>query len=92
MGRPKTKNRIRLACESCDREDFDGIDAIPDDWEDVTEVQSYEDSIAPLPERGVEWPPQTDGRQRFDGQWWTHLGTCPECQAEDAKATGKLFA
>ena len=29
----------------CDREDFDGIDNLPDDWEEIDEVQSFEDSI-----------------------------------------------
>ena len=29
------KNAIRLACVKCDREDYDGIDAIPEDWDEV---------------------------------------------------------
>jgi hypothetical protein len=28
---------IRLACMSCDRDDCDGIDEIPEDWHDVSE-------------------------------------------------------
>ena len=28
----KHGRRIRLACLNCEREDFDGVDALPDDW------------------------------------------------------------
>ena len=43
--------KIRLACMNCDRNDFDGIteeqlaEAIAKGWQDVTEEQSYEDSV-----------------------------------------------
>ena len=41
--------RIRLACIECDTEECDGIDAIPDDWHDVDEFQSFEESIREVP-------------------------------------------
>lgn len=46
---------IRLGCICCSREDFDGIDKLPKDWEDIDEVQSYEESI-----QGVD-PDDPDG-------------------------------
>ena len=63
--------RIRLGCISCCRDDFDAIDRLPDDWEDIDEVQSYEDSI-----REVHHD-DTDADIMF---WETHMGVCPECQ------------
>jgi hypothetical protein len=66
--------KIRLACMNCDRNDFDGIteqqlaEAIEHGWQDVTEEQSYENSIK---ER-----PSGDDRML---DWWTHLGWCPDC-------------
>lgn len=63
--------KIRLGCIFCSRDDFDGIDKLPDDWEDIDEVQSYEDSI-----REVH-PDDTDADITF---WETHMGVCPECQ------------
>ena len=67
--------KIRLACMNCDRNDFDGITeeqlakAIEQGWLDVTEEQSYEDSIM---ERQSGDPRMLD--------WWTHLGWCPGLQ------------
>lgn len=63
--------KIRLACMFCDREDFDGVSALPSDWFAVDEVQSYEKSIqeAELLCRDVSVL-----------DWFTHLGVCPECQ------------
>lgn len=66
---------IRLGCIRCDREDFDGVEELPDNWEDVDEVQSYEESI-----KEVEADDPT-GDVTF---WQTHLGTCPDCQQDDA--------
>ena len=63
--------RMRLACGSCDRDDFDFIERLPDDWTDISEVQSYDAST-----QEVEF--NNAGRSPF--QWYTHLGTCPECQ------------
>ena len=63
--------RIRLGCISCLRDDFDGIDVLPNDWEDIDEVQSYEDSLREV------LPDDPGGDVMF---WETHLGVCPECQ------------
>ena len=64
-------DEIRLACLYCDRTDYDGIDRLPDDWDDIGEVQSYAEACRP-----VEFNDQT--RSVMD--WHTHLGLCPECQ------------
>ena len=61
---------IRLGCICCMREDYDGIDKLPDDWEDIDEVQSYEESI-----REVD-PDDVDADVTF---WETHMGVCPDC-------------
>ena len=63
--------RIRLGCMCCDREDFDGIDNLPDDWEEIDEVQSFEDSIREVA------PDDPDADVTF---WETHIGVCRECQ------------
>jgi hypothetical protein len=55
----------------CDRDDFDGVDVLPEDWEEIGEVRSYDESM-----REVAVDDQT--RSVFD--WQTHLGVCPECQ------------
>jgi hypothetical protein len=62
---------IRLGCVYCDRSDYDGVDQIPSDWEDIQEIQSYEEAC-----RSVE--PDDVKRSVFD--WQTHLGVCPECR------------
>ena len=62
---------IRLGCMHCDRDDFDGVDTLPDDWEDIEEVRSYDEAT-----REVAADDQT--RSVFD--WQTHLGVCLECQ------------
>jgi hypothetical protein len=64
--------KIRLGCNHCDREDFDGIDELPSDWTDIHEVRSFDEAI-----REVDVDDQS--RSVFD--WQTHLGVCPECQA-----------
>ena len=64
--------KIRLGCMHCDRTDFDGVDTLPEDWEDVDEVRSYDEAT-----REVPFDDMT--RSVLDGQ--THLGTCPECKA-----------
>jgi hypothetical protein len=64
----------------CDRSDFDGItaaklqQAIDCGWQDVSEVQSYEESIR-------EIPLDVGDPSIFD--WWTHLGLCPDCAGEE---------
>lgn len=73
MSKRKPVRCIRLACVECDRDDMDGItpkeleQAKANGWTDITEEQSYEQSIA------------EDGTSI----WWTHLANCPECQPED---------
>ena len=49
----------------CDRDDFDGVDTLPEDWEDIEEVRSYDEAM-----REVAVDDQT--RSVFD--WHTHLG------------------
>ncbi len=63
--------RIRLGCMYCDRNDYDGVDAFPNDWEEIEEVRSLEEAT-----REVAVDDQT--RSVFD--WQTHLGDCPDCQ------------
>ena len=65
---------IRLACYTCDREDLDGILKIPSDWIDVLDVQSHEESRRPV---------DFDDQTRAASEWYTHLGTCPDCQQEE---------
>ena len=65
---------IRLGCHQCDRQDFDGIDDFPVDWLDITFVQSREDSLREV---------GSSNRSQSVFKWYTHLGTCPECQSEE---------
>ncbi len=62
---------IRLGCMYCDRNDYDGVDAFPNDWDEIEEVRSLEQAT-----REVAVDDQT--RSVFD--WQTHLGDCPDCQ------------
>ena len=66
--------KIRLGCNCCDREDFNGVDQLPSDWTDIHEVQSFEDAT-----REVDWEEQS--RSALD--WQTHLGICPDCQPHE---------
>ena len=68
------KKKIRLGCNECDRDDFDGIDELPSDWTDIQEVGSFEEAT-----REVGF----DDRSRSALDWQTHLGMRPECQAND---------
>ena len=69
---------VRLGCFECDRSDFEFITreqlaaAIAAGWEDVQEVQSFEQSI----DIG-------DGDHLLD--WETHLGRCSDCIREEAE-------
>jgi hypothetical protein len=74
---------IRLGCIRCYREDFDGVDVLPDDWEDIEEVQSLEDSL-----REID-PDDPDEDVTF---WETHMGVCRDCQKEDAAHSAELEA
>lgn len=74
-----TKTKIiRLACSCCDRDDMDGITAqqlqkaIKAGWIRVSQEQTYHQAI-------MESPP---AQSPLD--WWTHLGTCPDCAEDDA--------
>ena len=69
--------KIRLSCMCCDRDDFDGIDRLPEDWEDIDEVQSYEESTREFD------PDDPDGDVTL---WETHIGVCLDCQNEDRMA------
>ncbi len=64
--------KIRLGCIHCDRNDFDGVDKLPKDWDDVSRVRSLEEALREVDEDDTT-------RSVFD--WQTHLGTCPECNA-----------
>ena len=64
--------KIRLGCQYCDRSDFDGVDKLPKDWDDVSRVRSLEEALREVDEDDTT-------RSVFD--WETHLGTCPECKA-----------
>lgn len=68
--------RYRLACNKCDREDFDGVKVLPTDWEDISECQSLAAALSTYDDEGDPDPPP--GYSVLD--WWTHLGTCPECR------------
>jgi hypothetical protein len=65
---------IRLACRHCDRSECDGVTEIPPGWTDIEEVQSLEASQQPV---------TADEQTRSAFEWYTHLGTCPECQNID---------
>lgn len=69
-------NTIRLACRMCDRDDFDQVAAVPLSWFDVQEVQTYEAALQRVdPNHPAESVSVLD--------WFTHLGVCPECYAEE---------
>jgi hypothetical protein len=67
---------IRLACLYCSRDDCDGIEDLAEapGWTDIQEVQTFAESCQTYDDP-ADAPP---GFSIFD--WWTHLGTCPECQ------------
>jgi hypothetical protein len=69
-----TLAKIRLGCGECDRTDFDGIDQVPKDWTDISEFQSHEESL-----REVD----INDHSQSPFEWYTHLGTCPDCQAQE---------
>ncbi len=62
---------IRLACQHCDTDECDGVTEIPSDWSDVQEVQSLAASQEPI---------AAEDQTRSVFEWYTHVGTCPECQ------------
>ena len=70
------RGKIRLGCDSCDRNDFDFITTLPTDWTEITEVQDFDESIREV---------AIDDYSRSPFDWQTHLGTCPQCQVEEDK-------
>lgn len=71
---------IRLGCENCDREDYDGITLahltrLDSTWQDISEVQSWEDATRVWSEDEIRCRPY----ERTNLEWWTHQGWCPEC-------------
>lgn len=75
------KNEVRLACSECDCDDEDFIteqrleECKVAGWEDITWVQSYEDSTKTYDNRNAE-PENYSVRD-----WYTHIGLCPDCKA-----------
>ena len=37
--------KIRLGCQHCDRNDFDGGDKLPKDWDDISRVRSIKEAL-----------------------------------------------
>lgn len=71
----KREPPFRLACVSCDRDDYDGVYRLPQNWTDIQKVQSLAESKEPVEEGDST-------RSLFD--WHTHEGYCPECQQADS--------
>jgi len=69
--RPPMAPQIRLACLYCDTSECDGVAAIPPDWADVQQVQSFAAACEEV---------AADDQARSPFDWFTHLGVCPECQ------------
>lgn len=67
----KREPPFRLACVSCDRDDYDGVYRLPQNWTEIQKVQSLTESKEPVEEFD-------SARSLFD--WHTHTGYCPECQ------------
>ena len=42
--------KIRLGCQYCDRSDFDGVDKLPKDWDDVSRVRSLKEALREVDE------------------------------------------
>lgn len=74
-------NWVRLACDNCDCDEYDGITeeqlaAVADaGWDGVSQVQTWEEAIKVYDDPAAEPP----GYSVLD--WWTHIGTCPDCLA-----------
>ncbi len=43
-----SKQVIHLGCLHCDRDDFDGVLMLPDDWHGIHALQAWEQSSAPI--------------------------------------------
>ena len=46
----KRRPPIRLACVSCDRDDYDGVWRLPKDWTDVSKEQTLGESMKEVAE------------------------------------------
>jgi hypothetical protein len=68
---------IRLGCTYCDREDHDGIRVILKGWRSVIRVQTLAEACA------VYENPEDEPEDYSVLDWQTHLGTCPDCAAEE---------
>lgn len=44
-----SKQVIRLGCLHCDRDDFDGVLMLPDDWHGIHALQAWEQSVCTDP-------------------------------------------
>lgn len=71
----KRRPPIRLACVSCDRDDYDGVWRFPKNWTDIQKWQTLSESMKEVAEGDSR-------RSAFD--WFTHSGYCPECQQADS--------
>lgn len=67
----------RLACQFCDRDDFDGVKSLPKDWDDIGQVQTLKQSLTTYDLPDDPKPPKGYGVL----DWYTHMGTCPDCLA-----------
>jgi hypothetical protein len=63
--------KFRLSCLECNREDFEFVDELPTDWEDIHRMQTLAESMR-------EVDPDDQSRSPLD--WETHLGVCPDCR------------
>jgi len=94
MKRPK--KCIRLECDTCGRDDHDGItesqlENLRATWEDIREEQSWWESVTIWTEEQMRCNPDWSNLI-----WCTHRGTCPDClremeQADDVKTQTSLF-
>ena len=66
--------RIRLACSACDRDDYDGVSQLPRGWINITKMQLWQESLLRV---------EDEDQDQSVFQWYTHLGTCPDCQREN---------
>lgn len=65
--------KYRLGCVHCDRDDFDSVNCLPEDWHCVEEIAPWEESCRPV---------QGDEKTESVFDWQTHLGVCPACWLE----------
>ncbi len=74
----RERGRIRLTCWNCvDHDTCDGVHLIPRGWRGVSKEQTLREALSfyddkhDAPDGHIPW------------MWWTHIGTCPECVAEE---------